>query len=106
MLRESLAHAAEDMAARVLAEARVEADQLVAATRGALAVDGDMLAPAARRAIDDAVADVLARRDGGDGEALLASTIALNRATGEFAALRMDRGVARALTGRRIDALT
>ena len=106
MLRESVAHAAEDMNARVLAEARVEADQLVAATGGALAADGDLLEPSARRAIDDAIADVQSRRDGSDGEALLAATAALNRATGEFAALRMDRGVARALTGRSIDALT
>jgi molecular chaperone HscA len=106
MLQESVAHAADDMAARVLAEARVEADQLVAATRAALAADGDLLAPAERRAIDDAVAGVLSLLDGGDGEALLAATAALNRATGDFAALRMDRGVARALTGRSIDALT
>jgi molecular chaperone HscA len=106
MLQESVVHAAEDIAARVLTEAQVEADQLVAATRAALAADGDLLAPPARRAIEDAIADVLGKRDGSDGEALLAATTALNRATGEFAALRMDRGVARALTGRNIDALT
>jgi molecular chaperone HscA len=106
MLQASVVHAAEDMAARVLTEARVEADQLVAATRTALAADGDLLAPSARRAIDDAIADVLGKRDGSDSEALLAATAVLNRATGEFAALRMDRGVARALTGRNIDALT
>jgi molecular chaperone HscA len=41
-----------------------------------------------------------------DSEALSAAIAALNRATGEFAALRMDRGVARGLTGRSIDALT
>jgi molecular chaperone HscA len=106
MLQESIAHAADDMAARVLGEARVEADQLVAATRAALAVDGELLSTSGRRAIDDAIAGVLGLRDGGDGEALVAATAALNRATGEFAALRMDRGVARALTGRSIDALT
>ena len=59
------------------------------------------------RAIDDAIADVLRQRDGGDRRRRCVAAIdALNRATGEFAAQRMDRGVARALTGRNIDALT
>jgi hypothetical protein len=38
-------------------------------------------------------------------EALQAAVAALNRATADFAARRMDRGVAGALTGRRIDLL-
>jgi molecular chaperone HscA len=46
------------------------------------------------------------RREADDSAALKAANEELNRATGEFAALRMDRGVARALTGRSIDALT
>ena len=47
----------DDIAARAIAEAQVEADQLVAATRAALAADGDLLAPPARREIDDAIAE-------------------------------------------------
>ena len=107
MLQESVAHAAEDMAARGARRS---------AGRGRPAGGGDHVPrspptatcsmPAARRAIDDAIAAVPRRRDGDDSEALLAATAALNRATGEFAARRMDRGVARALTGRSIDALT
>jgi molecular chaperone HscA len=106
MLQESIAHANDDMAARVIAEAQVDADQLVAATRAALNADGDLLDPTARRAIDEAIAEVVRLRDAGDPSALTAAIEALNRATGEFAARRMDRGVARALTGRSIDALT
>ena len=106
MLQDSIAHAQDDMAARARAEAEVEAEQLVAATRAALSADGDLLTPDARRVIDKAIADVLVRREGGDATALAAAVDALNRATGDFAAQRMDRGVARALTGRNIDALT
>jgi molecular chaperone HscA len=106
MLTESIAHATDDIAARALAETQVEADQLVAATRTALAADGDLLDASARRAIDDAIADVLRLRDGGELAPLSAAVGVLNRATAEFAARRMDRGVARALTGRSIDALT
>ncbi len=59
MLRESVAHAAEDIAARALTEARVEAEQLVAATRAALAADGDLLAEPSRAAIEEAIDAVL-----------------------------------------------
>jgi molecular chaperone HscA len=106
MLEDSVAHAADDMAARALAEAQVEADQLVMVTNAALAADGDLLSAAERRTIDGALAEILRLRDGADAKALVAAADALNRATGEFAARRMDRGVARALTGRSVDALT
>jgi molecular chaperone HscA len=106
MLEDSVAHAADDMAARALAEAQVEADQLVMVTHAALAADGVLLSPAERRTIDGALADMLRLRAGADAKALVAATDALNRATGDFAARRMDRGVARALTGRSVDALT
>jgi len=106
MLQESIAHAADDIAARSLAEAQVEADQMVAATRKALAADGDLLSSDERAAIEAAVGDVERGRQGTSRDALVAATKALNVATGEFAARRMDRGVARALTGRSVDALT
>ncbi len=106
MLQESFANAAADMAARALAEAQVEADQVVSATRTALAADGDLLDPGERAAIDAALAEIARCRDGTDHRALVAATEGLNRATVEFAARRMDRGVARALTGRKVDALT
>jgi molecular chaperone HscA len=106
MLEESFRHAADDMAARALAEAQVEADQVIAATRRALESDGDLLDADERAAIDAALDAALRARGGTDNRALVAATTALNAATAEFAARRMDRGVARALTGRQIDALT
>ena len=59
-----------------------------------------------RAAIDACVAALEAARHGGDHRAIVRSTEALDRATASFAARRMDRGVARALTGRSVDALT
>jgi molecular chaperone HscA len=105
MLQESFAHAADDAQARALAEARVEADRIVAATEAAVAADSDLLDDATRAAIDRALADVKARRGGDDRDALTAAVKALNEATAGFAAKRMDRGMARALAGRRVDAL-
>src|SRR5437667_5426175 len=55
MLEESHTHASEDMTARALAEARVEADSILAATENALAVDADLLATDERAAIESAV---------------------------------------------------
>ncbi|MEO8536600.1 MAG: Fe-S protein assembly chaperone HscA [Betaproteobacteria bacterium] len=105
MLSESFAHASEDAQARALAEARVDADRIVAATAAALAQDGDLLTPDERDVVDRALADVRATRDGDDRAALSKTIASLNAVTGELAARRMDRGVARALTGRRVDAL-
>jgi molecular chaperone HscA len=105
MLKDSFAHAADDMAARALAEAQLEADRIAAATRAALAADGDLLSVDERDTIDAALAALDDRRAGTEQRALVAATDALNRATAEFAARRMNRGVARALAGKRVDAL-
>ena len=106
MLQDSFAHAADDMKARALAEAQVESDRLVDATRNALAADGDLVPHDERAEIDAALAAVARLREGIDHVALRAATDTLNRVTEPFAARRMDRGVHRALTGRRIDALS
>lgn len=106
MLQDSFAHAADDMQARALAEAQVDADQLAEATRAALAADGDLLSAAEHAAIDIALARLAAARAGADPAALRAEVAAVGRATDEFAGRRMNRSVARALTGRRVDALS
>jgi len=106
MLSDSFTHAADDMQARALAEAQVEADQIAAATETALATDGELVAADERAVIAAALARLRRCRDGADHLALRGAVEALNHATGNFAARRMDRSVARALTGRRVDALS
>ncbi|MGH8849859.1 MAG: Fe-S protein assembly chaperone HscA [Casimicrobiaceae bacterium] len=105
MLQESFANAAPDMAARALAEARVEAERMLDATEGALRTDGDLLDAAERAPIEQAIAAVRRLTGRDDHHALAAAVTALNAATEEFAARRMNRDVGRALTGRRVDAL-
>jgi molecular chaperone HscA len=106
MLVESHAHAADDMEARALGEVRVEAEGMIAATEAALAVDAAMLSIDERAAIERAMAETRRLLAADDRHALHAAVGALNRATEEFAARRMDRGVAQALTGRSVDALS
>jgi molecular chaperone HscA len=105
MLEDSFANAAEDMRTRVLGEARVDAERILDATQSALATDGDLLDDSERREIDAAASRVRAVINGEDHRALVAATEALNVASETFAGRRMDRGVAKALTGRSVDTL-
>jgi molecular chaperone HscA len=105
MLRESFEHARDDMHARALHEARVEAQRLLEATRSALAADGALLEPQERAAIERRMAALESALAGTDHRALRAGSDALNKATEEFAARRMDAGVRRVLAGRKIATL-
>jgi len=105
MLTDSFAHAEDDVKARALAEAEVEADQILAATAHALDVDADLLGADERRRIDEAVGVLRTVRAGGDHLALRAAVEQLNRATTTFAGRRMDRSMSAALTGKRVDAV-
>jgi molecular chaperone HscA len=105
MLQESYAHASDDMAARALAEAQVDADQIVEITRHALDADGGLLSELERAGIDRVLAELAQKRDGTDAAVLRAAIEAVNRATAEFAARRMDRSVGHALAGKKINTL-
>jgi molecular chaperone HscA len=105
MLRDSVDHAREDMHARALAEQRVDGQRLLEATRSALAADAALLNAEERKAIDAAAAVLEKTLDGKDHRAIKKAIEALNQATGEFAARRMDEGIKRALAGRKIGSL-
>src|SRR5436305_6429696 len=77
MLQDSFAHASEDMQARALAEAQVEADRLLAGTRSAVDQDGDLLASEERAAIDGAIGALVRARAATDRRALVTATEAL-----------------------------
>ncbi len=103
MLKSSFASAEQDMQARALREQQVEADRLAEATRAALAADGDLLSAAERHQVEVLVERLLAARAGDDVVHIRASLEALTRGTEVFAARRMDRSIAHALTGRKLD---
>jgi molecular chaperone HscA len=103
MLQDGFAHASEDRDARALAEQRVEAESLATSLRAAMARDGDLLGPQERGALEAGLAALDAARAGTDHRAIKAVIDTLNRASEPFAARRMDRAVAGALTGQRLD---
>jgi molecular chaperone HscA len=105
MLRDSFEHARGDVHARALAEYRVDGQRLVEATRSALSADRGLLSPEELKAIEEASARLEAVLQGADHRAIKQASDALNRATDEFAARRMDQGIRRALAGKQIGSL-
>ncbi|HEX6267835.1 MAG TPA: Fe-S protein assembly chaperone HscA, partial [Burkholderiales bacterium] len=105
MLRDSFEHAREDVHARALAEARVDGQRLLEATRSALQADGVLLNSQEKETIEKAMAALEQRLAGTDHRAIKQASEALGRATDEFAARRMDEGIRRALAGKKIGSL-
>ena len=103
MLRDSFSHAKEDVYARALAEAKVDGQRLLEATRAAIAADAALLED--RKPIDAAVAALEAAMAGSDHRRIKQAVDALNRATEPFAERRMDEGIRRALAGKKIGSL-
>jgi molecular chaperone HscA len=106
MLRESFTTAEQDIKARALAEAKVDADRLILATRSALAVDGALLDEAERARIEEAIATLAnTAAASSDAAAIEAATTALAEATEGFAAERMNHSIQKALSGRTVESL-
>jgi len=105
MLRDSVAHAKEDVHARALAEQRVDGQRLIEATRAALAADSALLGPEEKSSIETAIASLDKLLPATDHRKIKQAVEALNRATEDFAARRMDEGIKRALAGRKIGSL-
>ena len=103
MLQDSFATAQQDMQARALVEARVDADRLQLATRSALAADGDLLSDAERAEVDALMRALRDTAAGDDAAAIEAASQALAKGTEGFAAERMNRGIQQALAGRKVE---
>lgn len=103
MLKSSFDHAAEDAAQRSLAEARVEAGRVIEALGNALAEDGEKLLPTQDiDMLQQAIIKLQELVEGNDYNAINEGTEMLGRASEEFASLRMDAAVRKALAGRQI----
>lgn len=103
MLQDSFATAQQDMAARALVEARVDADRMIAATRSALLADADLLGPAEQEEIHALITQLSDTMSTGSAADIEAATEALAKGTEAFAARRMNRGIQQALSGRKVE---
>jgi molecular chaperone HscA len=103
MLHDSVAHAQDDRDARMLQEARVDAQALLAATRNAMQLDRDLLSEQEVAQIHTDMAALAQAEQGGDIDQIRLATEALTRQTDAFAERRMNRSIQRALAGQSVD---
>ena len=103
MLQASFTYAKDDAAARVLAEARTDAQRLIEAVRAAMAADAALLSTTDRTLILQEIERLYHCQLGADATTIKASIEKLSTATETFAAKRMDKSVAKALTGKSLN---
>ena len=105
MLKASMENAKEDIDARMLAEQRVEARRVIEAVLSALQDDQDLLNDDELSAVKNALVFLDNLQQGTDTQAIKQGIKALDAATQEFAARRMDKSIRRALSGQSVDNL-
>lgn len=104
MLKESMDHASDDMAARALREQQVEAERVIEALEVALAADGDALLSAEERSeLEQGMAQLAGIKQGNDSKAIKRAIDSLNGKSTEFAARRMNASIQKALSGQDLE---
>ena len=104
MLRASFEHAEEDMAARRLAESRVEGERVIEALRAALAADGgELLRTEERARIDAALEKLVAAVAGEDPRAIEEAMQQVERTCEFYVERRMNTSIRQAMAGKKLD---
>jgi len=104
MLKDSMAHAQDDMEQRRLREQQVEADRVLEALEAALLEDGDRLLDAEERQRIDATADALRQAGKGVDYRLIKQAIEdVEKASSDYVERRMNDNIRKAMAGHRVD---
>ena len=103
MLKDSMAHAKEDIERRMLAEQQVEAARVLESLSAALAKDGNLLDEAEAATIQAGMANLAQVASQADTDAIEKAIAALDDASQSFAAKRMDNSIRLALKGQSVD---
>ncbi|AEW77173.1 Fe-S protein assembly chaperone HscA [Aggregatibacter actinomycetemcomitans] len=103
MLKASMENAKEDIQARLLAEQRVEAERVLESVRSALAQDYDLLDDDELSAVKNAIISLEQLKQQEDYIAIKQGIKALDLATQDFAARRMDKSIRAALAGQSVE---
>ena len=103
MIKSSFDNAQEDLQARGLAEQRVEADRVIESVIVALQADGaELLSTEEFHHIERVLKQLMDVKKGSDRDAIAQGIKALDTATQEFAARRMNASINKALTGKNL----
>ena len=103
MLQEGTGNAEEDMRLRTLREQEVEARRLIESTVSALVSDADLLSQEEEATIRDLIVRLMAAVEAHELDPIKSLQEELTEATADFAARRMDRAIAEALSGKNVD---
>ena len=103
MIKSSFDNAQEDLQARELAEQRVEAERVIESVIVALQADGaELLSTEEFHHIESVLKQLMDVKKGSDRDAIAQGIKALDIATQEFAARRMNASINKALTGKNL----
>jgi Fe-S protein assembly chaperone HscA len=103
MVKESYAHAVEDLTAHRLIDLGNEANRVLAAVDKALAAAPNALDAAQRAKLDAAVVELKARMKSDDPDAIYEAWQAVNEASMPLTQAQMDEVLRRTVTGKRLD---
>jgi molecular chaperone DnaK (HSP70) len=103
MVEESFEHAEADVTARLLIEARTEADNVANHVERALTQGAQLAEPGEIERIRAALAALRVAREGDDRDLIHERTIDVNKATERLAEAMMDAALKGALASRRAD---
>jgi len=103
MLIESIEHAGEDVAERFLVEWRIEGERIIQSLESAFQVDGELLTPEERAAIDKRIQGLRDAMKTDDYLAIKAWIESTDGASKAFAERRMNKHIARAMAGHSVD---
>jgi molecular chaperone HscA len=103
MLIASLEYAEEDVAVRLAAEAKVEAQRVLNDLHKALANDAALLQPGERESIAEAESKLAVALQSNDHDRINLAVSDLDHASSEFAKRRMERAIQGALAGHSVD---
>ncbi len=103
LLVESIEHAGEDVAERFLVEWRIEGERIIQSLQSAFQVDGELLTLDERAAIDKRIQGLREAMKTNDYLAIKAWIESTDGASKQFAERRMNKHIARAMAGRRVD---
>ena len=103
MIKSSFDNAQEDLQARELAEQRVEAARVIESVIVALQADGaELLSTEEFHHVESVLKQLMDVKQGSDRDAIAQGIKALDTATQEFAARRMNASINKALTGKNL----
>jgi chaperone protein DnaK len=106
MIEDSFKFAAEDVNARRLIEARLDASALIATTEKLMTEAGQLITPDVAATIRDALTSLAAAKDGEDPRAIRARMAELEEAAKPLSVAMLDDSLKRGLQGKKVSEVT